>query len=319
MKKIILFLMLIFMVGCSGMDADKVKDSSLIEGSANSEVVSSTDSAQESPVEVTASDFLNDKNYTNIPTSFDEVVPPSPTDISGNDTIFSINSDEYMDIAPSSNKEIDLFTAEEKSFEELEKIMPRVTPNRTANAVIHNPTYDNSIEPYYDLSYAEIILDCDITWARDVEERVPYTDDIWRMYTIAKSDIGGYIYIFFDYDKTTCDTFLKAIIYVDKIYSEADFAHINVGDSINKIAQFDSRTAFINRCDFLFDYGTIAQWYYLDNGILNVAIQPDRTIKLKFLIEDHEWENLAFLQPIENPESRAYYLRIMPNDFPPAS
>ena len=139
------------------------------------------------------------------------------------------------------------------------------------------------------------------------------------MYTIAKSAIGGYIYVFFDYDKTTFDTQLKSIIYVDKIYKESDFAHINIGDSIDNIAEFDSRTAFIDRCDFLFNYGIIAQWYYMDSGILNVAIQPNRTISLKFVIEDHVWENLAFLQPVENLESRSYYLRILPQDYPPAS
>lgn len=223
---------------------------------------------------------------------------------------------EYEDIVKEEGYEGDfeIIPTTELSFSELEEKMPIVNANRAAQVYAQVPYYDNSRDWCLRLNYAEVLMDCDITWARDTGIRVPETENEWRMYTIAKAETGGYIYTFFDYNKTTGATRIKYILYIDRIYNRNDFADIQVGDSIEEVASFDNATALMAKLSD--EYNKVkAKFYYLDDGILVIRYR-DRVVDGMMYVD---YTHPNGMDKLANDNSRSCDLTILPQDYPPAS
>ncbi len=314
MKKIILFLMLIFMVGCSAMDADKVKDPSLIEGSANSEVVSSTDSAQEGPIEnADSSEQYKYSDNEEINDFLNDVNPTTPTDITEVDIPQDISSVGTAVInMPLPEKTNDLLIYSQDDPINIYEIADTVSANRTALIAALAPFMDGGNIGFFSLGEAENFLNCAIKWARNTGITVPDTS-YTRMYTVFKSEVGGYIFIFFDYDINTGNNILKFMLYVDQIYDTKTFSDIQIGDSMEKVAKIDKSTALTNsEIEKLPTY----KFYYLDTGVLFITYDENKIIiDMKYL--DYEFPNLN--QNSAGDPSRNYNLTILPQDLPPAS
>ena len=245
-------------------------------------------------------DYLND--VTSATTNIAEV--DLPQDIS------AVGTAVIKKPLPEKTNDIQIYTKDDPvNIYELADV---VSANRTALVATLAPFYDGGNIGFFSLGEAENFVNCKITWARDTGIVVPNTN-YTRMYTVFKSEVGGYIIVFFDYDVTNGNNVLKSLLYVEQIYDAVQFSDIKIGDSMEKVALFDNSTSLTySEIDNL----PVYKFYYLSSGILFITYNENKTISdMQYL--DYEFPNL-------NPnnagdESRNYNLTILPQDYPPAS
>ncbi len=187
--------------------------------------------------------------------------------------------------------------------------MSVVTANRVALISLLSPYMDNSTS-YSTLDIAEQLLGENITWARDTG-RINYENGANKLYTIMKSETGGYVYIFFEklYDSYR----LKFIIYVDEIYNKNEFSNINIGDSMEVVANIDTSTALYYK-----EGGPyyLRKFYYLEDSVLLIEYDESKTI-INITETGYEFPN--FITKLRDDRSRAYDITILLQDYPPAS
>lgn len=66
-------------------------------------------------------------------------------------------------------------------------------------------------------------------------------------YTVFESEMGGYLYMFLGHRTDTDEIQLKSTIYVSHRMSIEEFASLNVGDSIDRVAEIDPVAYFVKR------------------------------------------------------------------------
>ena len=241
-------------------------------------------------------DFLNNKNIEDNLANIE--FPAAKSDI--------VN--ELIDPTVIMDHDIELIT--DGDFSTLETRMPVVPSNRIAILATMLPYFDNSTQPT-SIHVAEQFLDCDISWARTTGI-LSSGDNAERMYTIMKAETGGYVYVFFD--KLQESYRLKFILYVERMYDSSEFINIQIGDSMEKLAEIDMSCAlFYNNFE---DSYYMKKFYYVKDDVL--CIDFDETKRISN-IEYIGYEFPNFMNNLVYDNSRAYDISILQQDYPPES
>ena len=140
-------------------------------------------------------------------------------------------------------------------------------------------------------------------------------------YTVFESEMGGYLYMFLGHLTDTDDIQVKSIIYVSHRMSIEDFASLNVGDSIDKVAQIDPVAYYTKRN---LELSTVSRetYHLCTDGLLKIQYVMDNediTIEEMTVYEDFILPNLAYSDDpdIQNSAERRYDFTILPQDYPP--
>ena len=114
---------------------------------------------------------------------------------------------------------------------------------------------------------------------------------------------------------------LKSTIYVSHRMSIEEFASLNVGDSIDRVAEIDPVAYFVKRNS---EISTVSHntYHLCTDGLLEIEYNKgdDITIKEIKLYEDFIRPNIELMADSEEQESlaRRYDFTILPQDYPPA-
>ena len=140
-------------------------------------------------------------------------------------------------------------------------------------------------------------------------------------YTVFESEMGGYLYMFLGHLTDTDDIQVKSIIYVSHRMSIEDFASLNVGDNIDKVAQIDPVAYYTKRN---LELSTVSRetYHLCTDGLLKIQYVMDNediTIEEMTVYEDFILPNLAYSDDpdIQNSAERRYDFTILPQDYPP--
>ena len=140
-------------------------------------------------------------------------------------------------------------------------------------------------------------------------------------YTVFESEMGGYLYMFLGYLTDTDEIQLKSTIYVSHRMSIEEFASLNVGDSIDRVAEIDPVAYFVKRNS---EISTVSHntYHLCTDGLLEIEYNKgdDITIKEIKLYEDFIRPNIELMADPEEQQSmaRRYDFTILPQDYPPA-
>ena len=139
-------------------------------------------------------------------------------------------------------------------------------------------------------------------------------------YTVFESEMGGYLYMFMGYLTDTDEIQVKSTIYVSHRMNIEEFASLNVGDSIDKVAEIDPVAYYTKR-----NIGTSAvspaSFHLCTDGLLEIVYdnEGDITIKEIKLYENFIRPNTSLIADSEEQQSlaRRYDFTILPQDYPP--
>jgi len=140
-------------------------------------------------------------------------------------------------------------------------------------------------------------------------------------YTVFESEMGGYLYMFLGHRTDTDEIQLKSTIYVSHRMSIEEFASLNVGDSIDRVAEIDPVAYFVKRNS---EISTVSHntYHLCTDGLLEIEYNKgdDITIKEIKLYEDFIRPNISLIADPEEQQSmaRRYDFTILPQDYPPA-
>jgi len=142
--------------------------------------------------------------------------------------------------------------------------------------------------------------------------------EYYALYTVLESELGGYLYCWFDYFPKQDYTFLRAVSYLDKELSYSDFANIVPGDSsIDDILEITDCVLALKENMEYFKYGSIVESRILCSDGLLLCLYDSNNGKIqKIVLRDDfsdYWESIN--------QSRPWYIdmSILPQDYPPAS
>ncbi len=326
MKKIIslvCFFVLFFLYGCSAG----------IHSENSGQLSHSSDNTSNSTEQVIKKEFDMSSTQSYDKETYDFLhgvypnnnIPDDIADVKVPETYFE-NRDEYFQYEVQQTEYIEKEYGTELSVYEsdvaidVDKIAPIVNSNRTALLLYNSLFYDTGRNGSFGLSKAEAILGIDIVWARNTG--IPIVDgaDIYRMYSIAKCESGGYIYIFFDATPDGVNTHLKSIVYIDKVYSLEDVEKIKTGLPLSDIEYMFSAVHYYVKNP----HPTIKRYipniiiYIKEGGMLKVACDVTET-KSIYSVEYYEDCTMPNPEEYAQDEARAYNFTILPQDYPPAS
>ena len=140
-------------------------------------------------------------------------------------------------------------------------------------------------------------------------------------YTVFESEMGGYLYMFMGYLTDTDEIQVKSTIYVSHRMNIEEFASLNVGDSIDKVAEIDPVAYYTKR-----NIGTSAvspaSFHLCTDGLLEIQYNvenDDITIQKMQLYTDYIKPNTMAGQDadIQNSMEWRYDFTILPQDYPP--
>lgn len=170
----------------------------------------------------------------------------------------------------------------------------------------------------------------DINTGRSVcfvrELNIKYYDEILQSniingYTVYKSEMGGYWYMFLQHLIDKDEIKIKNFIYVTHRMSSSDFSSLAVGDSISKVAEIDPVAYFVKRNSGL-SVVSDCTYHLCTNGLLEIQYNvgnEDITIQKMQLYTDYIKPNTMAGQDadIQNSMEWRYDFTILPQDYPP--
>ena len=264
----------------------------------------------------------------------------STQNISSSKTIYNIQLDditnvqEYMDVHYNEmQKKYDIEKQEDSQFhidnetpiDQLLLNTKKVDINTTC--IFAHGLFDNNRNYRESLSWAETLLNDDILWARQVSVEVDSSGrNFCRLYTVRESELGGYVYIYFNYYQDDQSAVFKSSIYVPYAISFQDMSTIIKGDSIDDVIAID-RAAMIAKRNKLAGFnedGTALSFHLLKDGIMCIQYTNDIVTDIIFDEEyiihnllrycggetaEEQWEAKNL------PENR-YNYSILPQDYP---
>ena len=163
-----------------------------------------------------------------------------------------------------------------------------------------------------------------VQFIRELDKKY-YSDwlasEVQSGYTVFESEMGGYLYMFLGHRTDTDEIQLKSTIYVSHRMSIEEFASLNVGDSIDRVAEIDPVAYFVKRNS---EISTVSHntYHLCTDGLLEIEYNKgdDITIKEIKLYEDFIRPNIELMADPEEQQSmaRRYDFTILPQDYPPA-
>ena len=141
-------------------------------------------------------------------------------------------------------------------------------------------------------------------------------------YTVFEPEMGGYLYMFLRHHIERDEIRVKNVIYVTHRMSLEEFTPLNVGDSIDKVAQIDPVAYYTKRN---LELSTVSRntYHLCTDGLLEIQYDMDSediTIKEMTIYEDFILPNLTCSDDpdIQNSTEKRYDFTILPQDYPPA-
>ena len=142
---------------------------------------------------------------------------------------------------------------------------------------------------------------------------------ITRCYTVYRSELGGYVYIFMNYRPDDNQLQVRATMYVPQKLSLSDFSHINITDSIDKVVEVDPSANYRKKNIIA---GQQPQTFHLLTDGFLIIIYDNINNEL-FVKEMLFYENFIVPYKFGSKEEtyddeeriRDYY--ILPQDYPP--
>lgn len=217
----------------------------------------------------------------------------------------------------------------------LKKNDNKVPADKTLNltcSYFNTVWYRNPTAYTYNLSvnWLQILTGVEISFTRTVGEFYDElrSEQATRMYTVLESEMGGYIYCFFNYYPKSNYTILRCTIYLPKPMTYEEISTIKEGDHIDNLTQIAPLTLYIQRLikDNVYSIynnviplsnHTTAFISYDDSGIVNQVkllegnIRRNPWLKQYYTVEDGVVGD-------ENSPWNIYDFTILPQDYPPA-
>lgn len=140
-----------------------------------------------------------------------------------------------------------------------------------------------------------------------------------RMYTVLESEMGGYVYCFFDYYPSLYpkeySTHMKAFVYVPEKLEYADFSQLKVGDSIDKVIDISAVTIYTKKSCIPFSI------FLLKDGVLYIRYDESQNIAFIYYGSDFKMSNpndgnYEETADYMSPDWRLYDFTILPQDYP---
>lgn len=141
--------------------------------------------------------------------------------------------------------------------------------------------------------------------------------DFIAMYTVFESEIGGYVYIWFDYYPENSVVFLKGVSYVDKPLSIADFEGLKADEnSLDDVAKITHTVLRLQKDDWFSVTATFSSRMICTDGVVVINYHIRDTAEIESIyIHD------SYTIPYSSEKDTAWINRnwtIHPDDFPPA-
>ncbi len=157
-------------------------------------------------------------------------------------------------------------------------------------------------------------VDSPIRFVRQIRE---YTQGDFTKkdgYTVYKSELGGYVYIFLKHTVESGYTAALNAVYVPQYMEYKDFSDIKIGDSIDKVIAIDKGAEYVkvNSKKFMFPYS----YHLLADGVIYFEYDDNFNITEIFYGEDFIMPNNYLDDPTGD---YAYNMTILPQDYPPAN
>ena len=141
---------------------------------------------------------------------------------------------------------------------------------------------------------------------------------IQKGYTVYRTDLGGYLYSFMQYDPKEAQTVVVATVLLSKSQPLQLYSDIKIGDSIQKVIELDPTAKYFKKN---FDkYIRKSTFHLLTDGVLEYVYSEDLIIEEINYYEDFVLPNYLLEDNIQNIylEPWAYDFMILPQDYPPA-
>ncbi len=228
------------------------------------------------------------------------------------------NEELFVDIAPLVDNETDLSELLNNTYV--------LTPFETY-LVMQFDSY-----PYYPdrMGYLEHItmkatsayFGKDITFVRTTND-FENSDENWpgngkRCYTVFKSELGGYVYFFFDWypESTGLNTKLRQVLYCSDLYKCSDLRHIKDGGySMTQFMELYPEFKSFKKTEVNKNTGIYIRILLKDGIFTGTAIQRGEGMEFYAtrLLEG------SIIFPYEENEANSLNVTILPQDYPPAS
>ena len=185
-------------------------------------------------------------------------------------------------------------------------------------------------ENNYTMNWVKILCGVDITFVRTVGEFYDEqrNEQAIRMYTIFESEMGGYVYFFFNYYPESQYTRVRGSTYQPFAVSYDDVSGIKEGDNIEDLTQIEPFTLKIKNyiknnvnafyhCIILLSDTTVFYCYFHSDGSVSFVSREEDSI-----VGNPWWSEYCTVEDgvvgDEFSPWNIYDFTILPQDYPPA-
>lgn len=177
------------------------------------------------------------------------------------------------------------------------------------------------------IEWAEALIHDEIVWFREVAiESDSNGITFHRLYSVRESELGGYIYLYFNHYPSDGHTIFKATVYVPHAIEKKDLEHIQEGASIEDVIAIDrsAMSAKKNKLNGFDEQGISGSFHLLKDGFAYIEYTNDIVTGILFC-EDYTISNLLRycggttdeeqIEAKNLPENR-YNYSILTQDYP---
>ena len=309
------------------------------EVSTATEVSSSSAQSASAPQSMSASSSASQsKSVTYSNATIEDVQPLFVLDENGNLTeyMYEKQMEEYIDELHLPEPDYLQMVNNEIPLQELLKKNPRkVSAENTwsLSSGLVNSVWYKDIDAYennYSVNWIAKVIGFDITFTRTVGEFYDEqrNEQAMRMYTVFESEMGGYIYCFFNYYIKSQFTILRNTLYQPKSVSKDEVCNIKGGDSIWDLSQIEPFTLYIKseiksqipglyqRFMFLTNQTTYAISFDTEGNVVSAGTLENNVAMNPWPAEYYTAEENIVGD--DTSPWNIYDFTILPQDYPPA-
>ena len=309
------------------------------EVSTATEVSSSSAQSASAPQSMSASSSASQsKSVTYSNATIEDVQPLFVLDENGNLTeyMYEKQMEEYIDELHLPEPDYLQMVNNEIPLQELLKKNPRkVSAENTwsLSSGLVNSVWYKDIDAYennYSVNWIAKVIGFDITFTRTVGEFYDEqrNEQAMRMYTVFESEMGGYIYCFFNYYIKSQFTILRNTLYQPKAVSKDEVCNIKGGDSIWDLSQIEPFTLYIKseiksqipglyqRFMFLTNQTTYAISFDTEGNVVSAGTLENNVAMNPWPAEYYTAEENIVGD--DTSPWNIYDFTILPQDYPPA-
>lgn len=309
------------------------------EVSTATEVSSNSAQSASAPQSMSASSSASQsKSVTYSNATIEDVQPLFVLDENGNLTeyMYEKQMEEYIAELHLPEPDYLQMVNNEIPLQELLKKNPRkVSAENTwsLSSGLVNSVWYKDIDAYennYSVNWIAKVIGFDITFTRTVGEFYDEqrNEQAMRMYTVFESEMGGYIYCFFNYYIKSQFTILRNTLYQPKSVSKDEVCNIKGGDSIWDLSQIEPFTLYIKseiksqipglyqRFMFLTNQTTYAISFDTEGNVVSAGTLENNVAMNPWPAEYYTAEENIVGD--DTSPWNIYDFTILPQDYPPA-